>query len=71
MSKPVHRFVVEVTSTGYSAYEETESIFTTGSTLDDLLANVQEALALYYEDAEDSGVTSFEVEFIGLRTARV
>ncbi len=71
MSKPIHRFVVEATATGYSAYEETEAIFTTGTTLDDLLANVQEALALYYEDEEDTKATSFEVEFIGLKAARV
>lgn len=68
MSNSVHhRFVVETTATGYSAYEESTSVYTTGATLDELFAHVREALSLYYEDADRK--PPFEVELVGLLAA--
>lgn len=46
-----HIIIVEVTTTGFSAYiKGFEWIATTGSDLTDLKNNMIEALELYYED---------------------
>ncbi len=42
--------IVEKTNTGFSAYSENDSIFTTGKTIPDLLNNAFEATELYFED---------------------
>lgn len=42
--------VVEKTNTGYSAYSETDGVFTTGTTLPDLKKNMVEACNLQFED---------------------
>ena len=44
------QFVVEKTSTGYSAYCKHEAIFTTGSTIAELNANILEATNLHFEE---------------------
>jgi hypothetical protein len=40
---------VEKTTTGFSAYAERYSAFTTGRTVDELVANMVESLNLYFE----------------------
>lgn len=42
--------IVEKTETGYSAYTEDMSVFTTGKNISDLHVNLLEALNLAYED---------------------
>lgn len=42
--------LVEKTNTGFSAYAEALPVFTTGSNLSELKANMLEALNLYFED---------------------
>lgn len=42
--------LVEKTNTGFSAYAEAYPVFTTGSNLPELKANMLEALNLYFED---------------------
>lgn len=44
--------IVEKTDTGFSAYAENESVFTTGKTVSELMNNAFEAMELYYEDQE-------------------
>ena len=44
--------IVECTNTGYSAYAEKYAVFTTGSNLAELKANILEALNLYFEEQE-------------------
>jgi predicted RNase H-like HicB family nuclease len=43
--------VVEKTKTGYSAYSVKYPVFTVGSSLEELKANMLEALNLYFESA--------------------
>ncbi len=42
--------IVEKTKTGFSAYAEKYNVYTTGATFTELLANITEALNLYFED---------------------
>ena len=42
---------VEKTRTGFSAYAEKYSAFTTGKTVQDLVSNMVESLNLYFEEA--------------------
>ncbi len=44
--------IVEKTDTGFSAYAENESVFTTGKTVSELMNNAFEAMELYFEDQE-------------------
>jgi len=44
--------VVEDSECGYRAASRGEGIFTHGATLDDLKANLHEAIACHYEDDE-------------------
>ena len=43
-------FIIEKTRTGFSAYEESSAIFTTGKSISLLLTNIEEALALHFEN---------------------
>lgn len=65
----VHRFTVEVTTDGYGALEQRgdDVIYTDGASLDELFANIQDALNLYYAEAEAR--PEFHVELIGLQPA--
>lgn len=42
---------VEKTTTGFSAYAEKYSAFTTGRTVEELVAHMVESLNLYFEEA--------------------
>lgn len=42
--------IVEKTKTGFSAYAEKYPVYTVGSSLDELKANVMEALNLFFEE---------------------
>jgi len=44
--------IVEKTETGFSAYSEEYSIYTTGRTITELMDNAYEAANLYFEDEE-------------------
>lgn len=65
----IHRFTVESTTDGYGALESRgdDLIYTSGATLDELFANIQEALTLYYDEAKEP--VTFEVELVGLQPA--
>lgn len=54
--------VVEKTDTGFSAYSEKDSIFTTGNTIPELMNNAFEAAELFYEE-EDIQLTHGDVGF--------
>jgi len=41
--------IIEVTNTGYSAYSNEYAAYTTGTTLEELKANMLEAMNLYFE----------------------
>ncbi len=41
--------IVERTKTGYSAYAEKYPVYTVGSSLEELKANILDALGLYFE----------------------
>jgi predicted RNase H-like HicB family nuclease len=45
-----YKFIIERTSTGYSAYEDELPVFTTGKTILELQNNAVEALELYFEE---------------------
>lgn len=58
---------VEKTTTGFSAYADKYSAFTTGRTVAELVANMIESLNLYFEEAEIKKVVTpndllFEVD---------
>lgn len=44
--------VIEKTDTGFSAYAKDHPVFTTGISMNELLNNAVEAVALYFEDTE-------------------
>ncbi|MBI1286195.1 MAG: XRE family transcriptional regulator [Flavobacteriales bacterium] len=50
MAKKKITFVVEKTDTGFSAYADAQSVFTTGRTIPELMNNALEAVQLYFED---------------------
>lgn len=58
--------IVEKTDTGFSAYSQEQSIFTTGRTISELIENAYEAANLYFED-EKIQIThenlKFEIDF--------
>jgi predicted RNase H-like HicB family nuclease len=43
-------FIIEKTDTGFSAYSEVYPVYTTGTTVNELLDNANEAFSLYFED---------------------
>ena len=58
--------IVEKTETGFSAYSEDKTVFTTGKTIPELVNNAYEALNLYFEDQEivvTSENVQFEIDF--------
>ncbi|MFH1852888.1 MAG: helix-turn-helix transcriptional regulator [Candidatus Neomarinimicrobiota bacterium] len=58
--------LVEKTDTGFSAYSQNQSIFTTGKTIPELLENAFEAASLYLEDEAVSlrrDQIKFEIDF--------
>ena len=44
--------IIEKTGTGFSAYAEDHPVYSTGKTMTELIENVYEAVALYYEDSK-------------------
>jgi predicted RNase H-like HicB family nuclease len=58
--------IVEKTDTGFSAYSQEQTIFTTGRTISELIENVYEAANLFFED-EKIQIThenlKFEIDF--------
>jgi len=60
------RMIVEKTDTGFSAFSEEYSIYTTATTITDLLNHAFEASALYFEDQNitiDHNDIAFELDF--------
>jgi predicted RNase H-like HicB family nuclease len=58
--------IVERTNTGFSAYSEEYSIFTTGKTIPELVNNAYEAVNLYFEDQKIEATSEnvlFEIDF--------
>lgn len=45
------KVMIELTKTGYSAYLEDYSVYTTGNTVSELLNNILEATQFYFEDS--------------------
>ena len=60
------KMIVEKTETGFSAYSEDSSIFTTGKTVPELINNAYEATQLFFEE-ENIKISheniKFEVDF--------
>lgn len=57
--------IVEKTDTGFSAYSEKDSIFTTGITIPELINNAFEAAELYFEEEDiklDHSDLKFEID---------
>jgi predicted RNase H-like HicB family nuclease len=54
--------IVEKTNTGYSAYAEKIPVYTVGNTLEELKANILEALNLYFEDNRGPVVTESAIK---------
>ena len=54
--------IVEKTDTGFSAYSEQHSIFTTGKSIPELINNAYEAVGLYFEE-EDNGPYQEDIKF--------
>jgi predicted RNase H-like HicB family nuclease len=50
MAKKKITFTVEKTDTGFSAYADEHSVFTTGRTIPELMNNALEAAQLFFED---------------------
>jgi len=58
--------IVEKTETGFSAYSEKYSIYTTGRTIPELINNSYEAASLYYEEEGlkiNHDNVKFEIDF--------
>lgn len=57
-------FTIEKTDTGFSAFSEDHPVFTTASTISELLENANEAFSLYFEDKEkEIQQIYFEIDF--------
>jgi predicted RNase H-like HicB family nuclease len=65
-SKKKIKMIVEKTDTGFSAYSQEQSIYTTGRTISELIENAYEAANLFFED-ENIQIThenlKFEIDF--------
>jgi predicted RNase H-like HicB family nuclease len=60
------KFIVEKTSTGYSAFTEDYPVFTTANTIPELLNNTLEAASLYFEEKDlelTAGNIKLEIDF--------
>jgi len=56
--------IIEKSDTGFSAYSVDHPVFSTGSSMTELIDNCIEAFALYFEDEEIDPVRlSFEIDF--------
>jgi len=56
--------VIEKSVTGFSAFAEDYPIYTTGTTMNELINNSLEACSLYFEDKRfDPTWVSFEIDF--------
>jgi len=56
--------IIEKSDTGFSAYSVDHPVFSTGSSMAELIDNFIEAFALYFEDEEFDPVRlSFEIDF--------
>ena len=55
--------IIEKTKTGFSAYSEDYPVFTTASSISELLENANEAVSLYFEDKEKAIQIHFEIDF--------
>ena len=60
------KMILEKTNTGYSAYAEDHSIFTSAENMPELLNNAQEAIDLYFEEEPErsSYHVIFEIDFV-------
>ena len=55
---------IEKTDTGFSGYSEDYPVFTTASTISELLENANEAVTLYFEDSPKAvPQINFEIDF--------
>ena len=60
------KIIVEKTNTGFSAFSEDYSVFTTGKSMPELVNNAYEAANLYFEDKEFEVILEnlqFEIDF--------
>lgn len=56
--------VIEKTNTGFSAYSESLPVFTTGTSMNELIHNTVEAFSLYFENETfDPSEISFVIDF--------
>jgi len=56
--------IIEKTDTGFSAYAQDLPVFSTGSSMNELIENVAEAFNLYFEDETfDTSRLSLEIDF--------
>ena len=56
--------IIEKTDTGFSAFAEDFPVFTTGTSMNELLDNITEAFNLFYENEKfDASRLSLEIDF--------
>jgi len=56
--------VIEKSNTGFSAFSESFPVYTTGTTMNELIDNTMEAFSLYFENEKfDSSRIVFEIDF--------
>ena len=56
--------IIEEVDTGFSAYAKDYPVYTTGSTMNELLENIMEAFSLYFEDKKfNASQISCEIDF--------
>jgi predicted RNase H-like HicB family nuclease len=56
--------VIEKSNTGFSAFSEAFPVYTTGTTMNELIDNTMEAFSLYFENEKfDSSRIVFEIDF--------
>jgi hypothetical protein len=56
--------IIEKSNTGFSAYADSYPVYTTGSTMNELIANTFEAFSLYFENTNfESSRIAFELDF--------
>ena len=56
--------IIEKTGTGFSAYAEDYPVYTTGESMNELIANTLEAFSLFFENKEfNPARLAFEIDF--------
>ena len=56
--------IIEKTDTGFSAYAEDYTVYTTGESMNELINNTHEAFSLYFENKEfNPARLAFEIDF--------